>query len=162
MDEERGTIGCGAVIVIIIIASILTYFFSTATDKNDINVQSSEQAIEIAETINLNEKYKDKTIKNGKEQISYVAYKFNIEKAGKLGVEYKCKKTSHSEVNIVRWEIINLKTNEVIRESEFHNTDVKMKDIKPGEYAIQFFSAGNQFGWDIFRRSYKFKLVYEP
>lgn len=154
--------GCFKVILIILVISLVCgYFAGRQKQQYSTSEETSAAAIAVADTIELNKKYKDKTNKNDKTHINYKAYIFEIDEAGQVGVEYKCKKTWVSRANIVKWEIIDLETGEKIHKSQYHSFDVEMIAVHPGKYAIQFQSISNELSLDLFHRKYNFKVVYE-
>ncbi len=131
-------------------------------DKQKENsAKTSSEAIKIADTIEFNKEYSDKTIKNDKDKIHYKTYKFSVTEPGQIGVEYKCKKSLISRAHIVMWEMINLDTGEKILESHYHSFDIDMIDVEPGNYAIQFHSISNEISLDLRKRPFTFTVHFD-
>lgn len=147
----------------LVVVAVIAFLASvTSLEGQRANEQETKDAaIAIAETIELNKQYKDKTIKSDKTHKNYNAYYIEITEPGKIGVEYSCKRTIISRYNIVMWQLLEADSEKKISESIYHSFDVKMTDIKPGKYVILFNSASNEFGLDLFRRPYKFKVIFE-
>lgn len=152
-----------SVLSIVVFIFCITCFFQMGKQEikmaNDVHTKAV--AIEEAQMLELNKEYHDKTYKNDNAHYYYKSYKFKIDKAGKLGVYGRSKKALISRAYMVEWEVIDLSTNDVVQESKFHNNEVKMEDIKPGNYVLLFKSIDNELGMNLFKRKFKFKVIYE-